>query len=119
MKKDSLEARYEQIIESAQQILGESSDPKKDRIREKILKLKNELKSIIDKKFSEDYFETNDPQTRLFHNRREKEIPREISRLRKNLFIESAQPLLSEKNDEFHNDIEFLKQIVSKLAMIN
>jgi len=82
MKKDSLEARYEQIIESAQRVLSENVDPKKDQIREKILKLKDELKSIINKKFSEDYFETNDPQTRVVHNRREKEIPREISRLR-------------------------------------
>jgi hypothetical protein len=89
MKKDSLEARYEQIVESAHRVLGDVADPEKGRIREKILKLKDELKSIIDKKFSEDYFETNDPQTRVFHNRREKEIPREISRLRKNLLGDS------------------------------
>ena len=58
MKKDSLEARYEQIIESAQQILGESSDEAQLKyIRD--IAVKNNLKDAdryYRKRFDKKYF---------------------------------------------------------------
>jgi hypothetical protein len=56
-----------------------------DAAKKRVQSLKDELKKIQGLKNREDYLDNNDPQARLFHNRRLKEIPKEISTIRQKI----------------------------------
>jgi hypothetical protein len=53
--------------------------------------LKNAMKSINDKKATADYYDNYDAQARNYHNKRLKEIPNEINKLRSKLLGEGVQ----------------------------
>jgi len=87
-----------ELKEFIKEVIRESGDnrpvvirprrPRSERIKdakEKIIKLKAEYDRIIKLKHSEDYLDTNDPQARNFHNKRLKEIPKEISKIRQRI----------------------------------
>ena len=56
-----------------------------DAAKKRVQSLKDELKHIQDLKNKSDYNDTNDPQARNYHNRRLKEIPKEISAIRQKI----------------------------------
>lgn len=66
--------------------LDEAVDKKK--IKDKIDALKKSYSDIVSKKNSKHYTDEYDAQSRIFHDRRLKEIPKEISKLRNKLLGE-------------------------------
>ena len=64
---------------------GYATDSGKKAAKERIVKLKAEYDRINKLKDSSDYLDTNDPQARNFHNKRLKEIPKEISKIRQKI----------------------------------
>lgn len=64
---------------------GYVTDSGKKAAKERIVKLKAEYDRINKLKDSSDYLDTNDPQARNFHNKRLKEIPNEISKIRQKI----------------------------------
>jgi hypothetical protein len=60
----------------------------KQKIRDKIEVLKKEYQGILDMKKTTDYFDEYDPQARVYHDRRLKQIPTELNKLRSKLLSE-------------------------------
>jgi hypothetical protein len=87
MTKTELKALIKEVI-SESPIVIRPRRPRAERIKdakEKIIKLKAEYNKIIELKHTEDYLDTNDPQARNFHDKRLKEIPKEISKIRQRI----------------------------------
>lgn len=61
------------------------TDQGKKKAKKRILKLKSELDSIRKKMDSPHYTDDNDPQSRLFHQRRLKEIPKIAQQIRQKI----------------------------------
>lgn len=78
LKRDSFK-----LVESLDEA---SNDLKKEKLRSKIAGLKDSLAKLNQTMDDPDYVNKNDPQSRLFHQRRLKEIPREISKFSKQLY---------------------------------
>jgi len=60
----------------------------KEKVREKLASLKKAYQDIIDKKQDKNYTDKYDAQARIYHDRRLKEIPTELKKLRSKLLGE-------------------------------
>lgn len=77
--KDGNSYRKEQAYE------GYATDRGRKSAKDRIIRLKAEYDRIRKLKRDEDYVYNNDPQARNFHDRRLKEIPKEISKIRQKI----------------------------------
>ena len=86
MTKKELKELIKEVISEMPSINeGYATDSGKKAAKERIVKLKAEYDRINKLKDSSDYLDTNDPQARNFHNKRLKEIPKEISKIRQKI----------------------------------
>jgi hypothetical protein len=63
----------------------------KEKVREKLASLKKAYQDIIDKKQDKNYTDKYDAQDRIYHDRRLKEIPTELKKLRAKLLGEDLE----------------------------